>query len=437
MTLVVVAVLAALAGAATVAVVWRASTRHQPASSPTDAVASVGGTPSEVRPALEVVETSRHIERALADLRLGVVIFDADTNEIYRNNFAQQFATGRHGNAIVAAAMERIVEGAFLGLSLEESVDLYGPPAQNLLVQASPTYDDGSLSGSVAVIEDVTETRHLDRVRSDFVANVSHELRTPIGALSVLAETMQSARSDSARARLSDRMVREAHRLSETIDDLLSLSRLESGPVIEPVTMDLTSVVAMAVERTAERASQSGITVEVANYEGGPVMVSGDQAQLVSAVSNLCDNALKYSDEGASVMVAIDVDKSAGSKSAGANSAGAKSDGDDNGRAVLTVTDNGPGIPEKDLGRVFERFYRVDSARSRDTGGTGLGLSIVRNAITNHDGTVEVESQEGEGATFTIRLPLADSVDYSARTTIGRTPNSSEGTIKGTGGEVS
>ena len=127
------------------------------------------------------------IERALADLRLGVVVVGSDGTESYRNNRAKDFATGRHGDALVEAALQRVIEGALLGLALEEAVEVYGPPARSLLVQASPTYQDGEPSGAVGVIDDVTEIRRITRVRSDFVANVSHELRTPIGAMSVLA----------------------------------------------------------------------------------------------------------------------------------------------------------------------------------------------------------------------------------------------------------
>ncbi|MEM9566437.1 MAG: histidine kinase dimerization/phospho-acceptor domain-containing protein, partial [Actinomycetota bacterium] len=135
----------------------------------------------------------RDVERALADLRLGVVVVAPGGDEIYRNHQAREYATGRHGDALVEAALERVVGGALVGLSLEESVEVYGPPARSFLVQASPTYEGGEPSGAVGVIEDVTEARHNLRVRSDFVANVSHELRTPVGAMSVLAETIAEA----------------------------------------------------------------------------------------------------------------------------------------------------------------------------------------------------------------------------------------------------
>lgn len=395
------------------------SLTHQPA------------TESTMSPAEDALEArvNTDIERALADLRLGVVVVTEDGAEAYRNNRATQYATGRHSDALVEAALERVLEGALVGLSLEESVETYGPPARSVLVQASPTYDGGKLSGAVGVIEDVTEARHTDRVRSDFVANVSHELRTPVGAMSVLAETIADADDPEVIARMTARMQREASRLSSTIEDLLVLSRLESGPVIEPETIDLVSVVTMAIERTDEAAIRQGVRVGVENKAGTPILVDGDQGQLVSAVANLLENAIKYSDTGTSVSILLNAtrltdpdpaaDEQSGLDEPGSlesapveSGSGAPTAGDlpeDRlGTAELVISDDGIGIPDRDLDRIFERFYRVDSARSRETGGTGLGLSIVRNAVRNHHGEVGVTSVEGQGSTFTVRLPISE-----------------------------
>ncbi len=365
--------------------------------------------------------TARDIERALADLRLGVVVVSAEGEEVYRNNRAQEYATGRHGDALVEAALERVLEGALLGLSLEESVEVYGPPARSLLVQASPTYDDGELSGCVGVIDDVTEFKHIHRVRSDFVANVSHELRTPVGALSVLAETIAEADDPEVIDRLAGRMLREATRLADTIDDLLALSRLESGPVGDPETIDLISVTSMAIERTSGAAQQRGVTVNLDPKSTGPVLVDGDNGQLVSAVANLVDNAIKYSDPGGLVLVRVlpiigaELEAPEDPLLTEARRRRHQPAPDRGGRwsdsaelAELSVFDDGIGIPERDLERIFERFYRVDSARSRETGGTGLGLSIVRHVVLNHHGTIDVESMEGHGSTFSMRIPLSE-----------------------------
>ncbi|MGI9597477.1 MAG: sensor histidine kinase [Acidimicrobiales bacterium] len=371
-------------------------------------------------PAAPEAASRLDIERALADLRLGVVIVGGDGSETYRNNRALQYATGRHGDALVGAALQRVIDGALVGLSLEESIEVYGPPARSLLVQASPTYDEGVVSGAVGVVDDVTEARYVDRVRSDFVANVSHELRTPVGAMSVLAETIAAADDPEVVDRLTDRMQREANRLSDTIGDLLALSRLESGPVVDPETIDLMSVATMAVERTAESANQRQVMVRVENQADRSVLIDGDQGQLVSAAANLIDNAIKYSDPGEAVTVQVRLappivdgpgDRLGHTDEPGVHpqtETGNPGPSDWGGpMAELAVIDAGIGIPDKDLDRVFERFYRVDSARSRETGGTGLGLSIVRHALINHLGDIDVVSTEGQGSTFTMRLPVS------------------------------
>ncbi len=402
-------------------------------SAPTVSVISV----PEDQPEAEVATSpGLDSERALADLRLGVVVIDGRGDEVYRNNQAQQYATGRHGDVLVEAALRQVVDGALVGLSLEESVEVYGPPARSLLVQAAPTYEDGQISGAVGVIEDVTEARHVARVRSDFVANVSHELRTPVGAMSVLAETIAASDDPEVVDRLADRMQREANRLSNTIDDLLALSRLETGPVVDPETIDLFSIATMAIERTGEAAQQRGVVIDVERSVDSSVLVDGDQGQLVSAVANLVDNAIKYSDDGGSVVIRIGIVDLTATDRSGEPAKGPAPVDESNlvediprssllahdwkpGERVaeLSVIDTGIGIPDRDLDRIFERFYRVDSARSRETGGTGLGLSIVRHALLNHRGVIEVHSAEGRGSTFSIRLPLSDTQEQLAPTT--------------------
>ncbi len=371
------------------------------------------------------------IRQALDDLRLGVVVLDAGGEEIYRNRAAGRDATRRHGNAIVDAALERVVQGAMIGLSLEETVELYGPPAQSLLVQASPTHDGDSVGGVVAVIEDVTEARHLDRVRRDFVANVSHELRTPVGAMTVLVDALSDSDDPEVIQRLTDRLQQEADRLVQTIDDLLVLSRLESGPVDARETMDLASIARRAVDRVTEAATARSIPVAVNRTFDGPIPVDCDQGQLVSAVSNLLENAVKYSDEGDTVILRLGIDSRRVDIGSG------PSDGTHEPVGVLSVIDSGIGIPERDLARIFERFYRVDTARSRETGGTGLGLSIVRHAVMNHGGTVSVDSIEGRGSTFTIALPLSPAPLHTDRFEVddlllagnGTTTSGDEGTM--------
>jgi two-component system sensor histidine kinase SenX3 len=228
-------------------------------------------------------------------------------------------------------------------------------------------------------------------VRRDFVANVSHELKTPIGALSLLAETMAVGDDSPVNSQLADRVQREANRLGRIVDDLLDLSLIEAQerPTREPVPVHV--VLHEAAERVRGAADAVGIPLNVAPV-ATDLVVAGDRSQLVSAVTNLLDNAVKYSEPGEPVEVdATVVD----------------------GSVCVTVRDHGIGIPSRDLERIFERFYRVDRARSRATGGTGLGLSIVRHVAQAHGGDVTVESIEGEGSTFRLRVPLPSSKKLS------------------------
>jgi two-component system sensor histidine kinase SenX3 len=235
----------------------------------------------------------------------------------------------------------------------------------------------------MATLEDVTERFVVDQVRTDFVANVSHELKTPVGAISVLAETLIGETDDELVIRLAGRMVAESMRMARTIDDLLELSRIEMGGEMAASRVDLREVANEAAERAASLAHQSGVDI-VVNVADGDVSVVGDSFQLVSAVGNLVDNAVKYSDGRGTVIVGVTPSQDA---------------------VEISVTDSGIGIPASSLDRIFERFYRVDRSRGRTTGGTGLGLSIVRHIVHNHCGEVNVSSREGEGSVFVLRLP--------------------------------
>lgn len=328
------------------------------------------------------------IDRALGALPLGVVVAGPGGDVVYRNRFAEQFEGARHGNALVEAELRAVITATDAGRTEERSIEIYGPPARSLQLRGTPTYEHEEQTGSVVVIEDVTLAQHVDRVRKDFVANVSHELRTPIGAIGVLAETLRDADDPEVVDRLAGRLQNEAMRLGDMIEDLLALSTLESGQVSEPDLMDIHQVVQLAAERAAAAAEQHevSITRQAGEGGGGPIFVDGDQGQMVSAVANLLDNAVKYSGTGSDILVTV---------------------GRDDQQATLSVADAGVGIPEADRDRIFERFYRVDDARSRVTGGTGLGLSIVRHVAINHRGSIAVTSEEGVGSTFTLSLPLS------------------------------
>ena len=242
---------------------------------------------------------------------------------------------------------------------------------------------------SLVLAQDLSEERRLNDVRRDFVANVSHELKTPVGALSLLAEAVQAADQDIAQARhFAARMQLEVRRLTDLIADLVELSRVQGdAPLRNSKPVPVQDIVAEAVDSMKIAAEKRGIQVNVApDIAVGSIF--GDEAQLVTALRNLVSNAINYSPEGTKVGV------------------GVRREGD---FIELTVTDQGPGISDIDQTRIFERFYRVDPARSRETGGTGLGLAIVKHVCANHGGDCSVWSRLGEGSTFTLQFPVNNS----------------------------
>lgn len=329
--------------------------------------------------------TADRLVSALDVIPQGIVLADAEGQVVFRNRAASGFFAARHSEALVESAIAELIQAAVEGEANTRTLDLYGPPRRALQLRAVPLDGAGGAEagGAFLVVEDVSERQRLDAVRRDFVANISHELKTPVGALGVLAETLVSETDTEVIQRLAGRMQREAFRLARTIDDLLQLSQIEASelPAREPVPVHL--VIAEAVDRTRPAAGLSSVHLMV-HEPARRVTVVGDRRQLVSAVANLCDNAVKYSESGAEVAIHTRTE----------------------GLWVsIDIEDQGIGIPARDLERIFERFYRVDRARSRETGGTGLGLAIVRHVVQNHEGEVTVTSREGEGSTFTLRLP--------------------------------
>jgi two-component system sensor histidine kinase SenX3 len=236
--------------------------------------------------------------------------------------------------------------------------------------------------------DDRTAARRIEETRRDFVANISHELKTPIGAISLLAEAVEDAADDPAAVRkFANRMGIESARLTDLVAQIIELSRLQSDdPLDDPEIVEIDEVLTDAVERRRMDAERRQITVAVAGAAGARVL--GNSRQLGAAVGNLVENAIVYSDTGARVVLAAHVQ--------------ARSDDD---YVEITVSDNGIGIAAAELDRIFERFYRVDYARSRANGGTGLGLAIVKHIAAIHGGDVTVWSQVGQGSTFTIRIP--------------------------------
>ncbi|MEE1622030.1 sensor histidine kinase [Zafaria sp. Z1313] len=284
-----------------------------------------------------------------------------------------------------------------------------GPLGQGTIVvhvRAAPLGEEYIL----LLADDRTEITRTEAIRNDFVANVSHELKTPVGAISLLAEALEDAADDEvAVKRFASRLHKESGRLSALVQDIIELSRLQGADVVlkgRPV--DVNQIIAEAVDRNKLPAEGKNIRINVGGRSEDQVF--GDADLLMTAFRNLIDNAIRYSPEGTSVGVGI--------KSR-------------DGLVQVSVTDQGPGIPPEEQDRIFERFYRVDEARSRQTGGTGLGLSIVKHVMSNHGGEVTVWSQPGQGSTFTVRLP-----GYEEGADEAGAPASSSAREPGTAGAV-
>jgi two-component system sensor histidine kinase SenX3 len=256
-----------------------------------------------------------------------------------------------------------------------------GQGTHDLLVRVSPIGAEGLI---VVLIFDDSEFRRLDAIRRDFVANISHELKTPIGALSILSEAVLGASDDKeAVEKFAGRMQIEAKRLTDLVQEIINLSRLQDGdPLKNAQPYSMVDLINQAIDESRLTAEKRKITL--AFLPTTDHFVLGDRSQLEMAVSNLIENAINYSPDSTKVAIVLICKDEL---------------------VEISVTDQGIGIPEKEIERIFERFYRVDPARSRATGGTGLGLSIVKHVATNHGGDISVWSNEGSGSTFTIRLP--------------------------------
>jgi signal transduction histidine kinase len=306
-------------------------------------------------------------EQILSSMSEGVVLADASGRILYAN-----------------PAAEGLLPGA---LTLPSQLRTEGPveltlrhPRRRDLKATCLRLGDGR---RLVAIQDVTEAKRIEAMRRDFVADASHEMKTPIASIQAVAETLEMAVLDDPEAvpRFMSTLLLEIRRLSALVQDLLDLARLEGRPP-ERSVVSLTKVVEQEAARVHPEADEKGLRVREEIALG--VMVAGSPEDLSLALRNLLDNALRYTHEG-EVSVRLWVE---------------------DGHAKVEVADTGPGIPGKDLSRIFERFYRVDRARSRETGGTGLGLSIVRHVVEQHNGWVQVESELGRGSRFVLTMPI-------------------------------
>ena len=266
-----------------------------------------------------------------------------------------------------------------------------GAGKRELKVSVAPLNDEGMV---LILLSDESEARRVEAVRRDFVANVSHELKTPIGALGLLSEAILGAKDQPDEVvRFATRMQNEAKRLADLVQEIIDLSRLQSSdPLQKAFAVDISEAIREAVSQAQFSSEQRNIFLEVGEVEDA--IVVGDRDQIVTAIHNLIENAVNYSPENTKVSIVTKRNE---------------------GVVEISVTDQGIGIAESDLARIFERFYRVDPARSRLTGGTGLGLSIVKHIALNHGGDVKVWSKVGVGSTFTLLLPISTLEDGANR----------------------
>lgn len=338
-------------------------------------------------------EADRLTADTLSALGVGVLVLDSTDLPVLVNPAAIKLGLVREGKSSQRVhAVIRTLAGQVRRTGVHREVELDLPRSGTHLsrdefgvrVRVTPLGGDYP-AGHVAVeAADVTEAHRVARVRRDFVANVSHELKTPVGALALLAETLLDATDDpEASKRFAERIHHESQRLARLVKELLELSRLQGAeplPAPEPVSVD--RILHEVVDRAGTAAAVKEITVEVLGQRGRTVF--GNEGQLVTAVANLVENAMAYSAGQTTVFIEV---------------------GEGEAMVDISVRDQGIGIGPKDIDRIFERFYRADQARSRDTGGTGLGLAIVKHIAVNHGGRVDVESAVGIGSTFTLRLP--------------------------------
>jgi two-component system sensor histidine kinase SenX3 len=338
------------------------------------------------------------ISSVLAVLLSSAVVLDSDDRVLSSSAAAREFGLVDSDRLVVGELLALARQVRREGMPREGEIDImtsrFGGRATSFAVRVAPLGPAVGDGGLILVLaEDQTESRRVEEVRRDFVANISHELKTPVGALALLAETVEEAADDpDAVLRFAGRMRQEAARLTDLVQDLIMLSRIQAAePVPDPRPVLLDSVVAEALDRCRLRATARGISLEVTGERG--IAILGDEDLLVTALRNLLENAIAYSPDKTRVQVTT--------RAA------------DSWMAEVSVTDQGIGIPERDRERIFERFYRVDPARSRATGGTGLGLAIVKHVTAAHGGNVTVWSKEGGGSTFTLRLPLRPRRNYS------------------------
>ncbi len=343
-----------------------------------------------------IKDEKRKLEVILENLVDGILVLDRELKVILANPAAQKILGlnphNIHGRPILEAVLNYHLMGLIQEVNkakttFESELSLYYPQNRQVQVFLAPLKDDyGKLVGSIVVLNDLTQLRRLERVRQDFVANVSHELRTPITAVKAMTETLLSGawQEQEMLLRYLRAIDQESDRLTNLVNDLLELAKLDSKVADNHEAFDLTGLIEEVRERFVP-VSGNTPNLQIHYPDGNLPLIDASRDRIKQVLINLLDNAFKYTQPGGQVSISIQSDGS---------------------YLKVAVADTGIGIPQDDLGRIFERFYRVDKARSRDKGGTGLGLSIVKHIVESYGGKIEVESELNKGSVFTFTLPV-------------------------------
>jgi len=339
---------------------------------------------------IELQHSRRELEDVLGSLQDAVLVVDGESRLRFLNRAALEMFDLHIENVLGAQLIEvlpsfginaLVAQTLAGGKSTFKEMPLYLPTVTEVLLRVWPLRS--TASGAVAIIQDLTESKRLEKVRRDFVANASHELRTPIANIRAMVETLSVDPDDREMVqRFYPRLIEEAERLSRLVGDLLHLAKAESGAAVSSASVSLNALLNSVVNRLHNKAAKRHIHVKISAESS--ITIPGVAAALEQVIFNLLDNALMYTPEGGEVNLALE---------------------ETNEEVLFHCADTGIGIPEKDQSRIFERFYRVDKARSRAEGGTGLGLAIVKHIVENHGGNISVKSEMGQGTTFTVRLP--------------------------------